>query len=152
MDKKRVTIELKDNLLQRDIENLVRTLVTFRHNLMHYNYDFFENLFDKSNPDIKFENNIIKKLNKTLDLNIFRDLGKFKDFKEENKTNYFEDSDVFRIFGKERRAKKLYTAYNILCNRKSGFNNFINSFFISDGEENQEFKELITAHFNNEEM
>ena len=141
-------IEDKENM-KIDVENTVRLFIEFRHRLMHYDYKFFELIFEGKNIEIPFEAPIKKDFNNVLDLNFFRELKKIKNLKDENKTNYLKDEDTLRILGKEKNAKKLYNIYSLICNRKSGFNRFVNSCFVEDGIENEELKKEINKHFDN---
>lgn len=127
--------------LKEDLIKIIEIFVELRHALMHYNYTYFENLFDNK------ENNKLKEL---LDINFFKYTKFIEEFKVENKTNYLDGDEKLSIVGKLRSMKKLYSYYNSLCSRKSGFNNFINSFFIEDGIEDSIFKKLINEDFEKE--
>lgn len=131
---------------KEDIKKIIYLFADFRHKIMHYNYSFFEGLFSGENSDIDKSG---MKLNEILNLNFFKQLKIIKDLKEENKTNYLDDDSQIMVLGKQKNAKSVYKLYNKICNRKNGFNNFINSLFVEDGIEDPDFKELITEHFDN---
>lgn len=130
----------KENL-KMDLKKVVDIYSEFRHALMHYDYMYFENLF---------ENRENKSLENLLDLNFFKYIKLIEEFKVENKTNYLDGDEKLSILGKTKNIKKLYSYYCTLCNSKSGFNKFINSFFTCDGVENLDFKKLIVENFKNE--
>lgn len=131
---------LKENL-KEDLKKIISIFSKLRHSLMHYDYLYFENIF---------ENKENKELEELLNLNIFKYLKLIDDFKVENKTNYLEDNDKIYILGKKKNIKDFYSYYNNLCDKKSGFNKFINSFFYTDGVENSDFKDLINSNFKKE--
>ncbi|MGL5725338.1 type VI-C CRISPR-associated RNA-guided ribonuclease Cas13c [Cetobacterium sp.] len=130
----------KENLKQ-DLKKVIEIFSNFRHALMHYDYMYFENLF---------ENKACDNLKNLLDLNFFKYTKLIEGFKIENKTNYLDGEEKLSVLGKPKNIKNLYSYYNTLCNNKSGFNKFINSFFTSDGVEDADFKKLITEDFENE--
>lgn len=130
----------KENL-KRDLKKIIEIFSKFRHALMHYNYMYFENIF---------ENRKDKVLENLLDLNFFKYTKLIEEFKVENKTNYLDGEEKLTILGKPKNIKKLYSYYNTLCNNKSGFNKFVNTFFTCDGLEDPDFKRLITKNFENE--
>lgn len=130
----------KENLKQ-DLKKVIEIFSNFRHALMHYDYMYFENLF---------ENKACDNLKNLLDLNFFKYTKLIEEFKIENKTNYLDGEEKLSVLGKTKNIKNLYSYYNTLCNNKSGFNKFINSFFTSDGVEDLDFKKLIIEDFENE--
>lgn len=130
----------KENLKQ-DLKKIVDIFSEFRHALMHYDYMYFENLFENRGCD---------NLKNLLDLNFFRYTKLIEEFKIENKTNYLDGDEELSILGKLKNIKKLYSYYNTLCSNKSGFNKFINTFFTCDGVEDSDFKKLIVENFQNE--
>ncbi|MGL4999486.1 MAG: type VI-C CRISPR-associated RNA-guided ribonuclease Cas13c [Cetobacterium sp.] len=130
----------KENLKQ-DLKKIIDIFSEFRHALMHYDYMYFENVFENRDCD---------KLKNLLDLNFFKYTRLIEEFKVENKTNYLDGEEKLSILGKSKNLKKLYSYYNTLCNNKSGFNKFINTFFTYDGIEDTDFKKLIVENFKNE--
>jgi hypothetical protein len=140
---KEILIEIDKKLLEKDIKNIITIVASVRHKLAHYNYTFFQDLLE--GKEIVLEKQ--KPLNELLDLNIFKEIGKIKNLKEEKATTYLEDDTKVYVLGKHKKAKKLYNYYDKLCTRKDGFNNFINSFFSVDGNENPDFKKHINEHF-----
>lgn len=138
---------LEDEKINSDLEKILRIFSELRHKMMHYDYKYFEQLFTGENIDISVGNEN-RALNDLLDLNMFREMLKITEIKEEKTTNYLEDDTEIRLLGKAKKAKKYYTLYNKICNRKNGFNNFINSIFTTDGEENKEVKQVIENKFN----
>lgn len=136
-------IEIDSNTLYEDAQKILKVYSDFRHKLFHYEYKYFENLFENNFDE---SNDLTEKL----DLQLFKKINLIRDIRLENKTNYLEDSDTITILGKSCNAKELYKAYNLLCEQKNGFNKFINSFFSNDGVENFEFKEKINKKFEEE--
>lgn len=131
---------LTDEEIKADVIKIIKIFSDLRHSLMHYEYKYFENLF---------ENKKNEELAKLLNLNLFKNLTLLRQMKIENKTNYLEGREEFNIIGKNIKAKEVLGHYNLLAEQKNGFNNFINSFFVQDGTENLEFKKLIDEHFVN---
>lgn len=129
---------LTDEEIKADVIKIIKIFSDLRHSLMHYEYKYFENLF---------ENKKNEELAELLNLNVFKNLTLLRQMKIENKTNYLEGSEKFNILGKNVRAKNVLGYYNLLTEQKNGFNNFINSFFVQDGSENLEFKKLIDENF-----
>lgn len=138
---------LDKETFKKDIEKILYFFAELRHNLMHYNYQFFENLFDSKPLDLKIKG-LDTELVEILNLSLFDELNKVPDLREENKTNYLEDDTEIRVLGKNKKAKSIYNAYTLICNRKNGFNKFINSMFVTDGVEETLFKKVITDDFN----
>lgn len=129
---------LTDEEIKADVIKIIKIFSDLRHSLMHYEYKYFENLF---------ENKKNEELAELLNLNLFKNLTLLRQMKIENKTNYLEGDEKFNILGKDVRAKNALGYYNLLAEQKNGFNNFINSFFVQDGTENLEFKKLIDENF-----
>lgn len=129
---------LTDEEIKVDVIKIIKILSDLRHSLMHYEYKYFENLF---------ENKKNEELAELLNLNLFKNLTLLRQMKIENKTNYLEGDEKFNILGKDVRAKNALGYYNLLTEQKNGFNNFINSFFVQDGSENLDFKKLIDQDF-----
>lgn len=129
---------LTDEEIKADVIKIIKIFSDLRHSLMHYEYKYFENLF---------ENKKNEELAELLNLNLFKNLTLLRQMKIENKTNYLEGDEKFNILGKDVRAKNALGHYNLLTEQKNGFNNFINSFFVQDGSENLEFKKLIDQDF-----
>ncbi|WP_462425211.1 type VI-C CRISPR-associated RNA-guided ribonuclease Cas13c [Fusobacterium sp. THCT13E1] len=129
---------LTDEEIKADVIKIIKIFSDLRHSLMHYEYKYFENLF---------ENKKNEELAELLNLNLFKNLTLLRQMKIENKTNYLEGSEKFNIIGKNIKAKEVLGHYNLLAEQKNGFNNFINSFFVQDGVENLEFKKLIDENF-----
>lgn len=138
------SIDLKEKLfnlgfekIKADVYKILEIYTELRHKLSHYNYLYFENLFENREEDLK--------LVELLNLNIFNYLTLSKKLRIENKTNYLEEDTKFSILGVSESAKNYYSLYNTLCEQKNGFNNFINSFFVKDRIENSKFKEKVEA-------
>ncbi|MGB6128782.1 MAG: type VI-C CRISPR-associated RNA-guided ribonuclease Cas13c, partial [Psychrilyobacter sp.] len=133
---------LANENIHKDVEKIIEIFIEFRHNIMHYKYSYFEKLF--TGGDIQVSN---KNLTELLDLNIFQEMLKIRGIKEDKITNYLEERMELRILGKSKNAKKAYNIYYKICNRKNGFNSFINSLFTVDGEENKDVKKEIENQF-----
>lgn len=142
-DKKELEIkQLTDDELREDIKKILKLFGDFRHKLMHYDYKFFERLFDNEKINVYEES-----LKEILNLNIFKIISLLKTQRWENKTNYITKEDKLSVLGKSKSAKTLYKVYWGICDRKNGFNKFINGFFTKDGVEDQDFKDLIRKDF-----
>lgn len=136
--------DISEESIREDVKKFIYLYANLRHNLMHYNYSFFENLFEGKDLVIEKTKSL---LSSTLDLNIFKELSNIVELREENKTNYLDDETTIRVLGKEKKAKTLHKIYSILCSRKNGFNKFINSFFSTDGIEEEFLKSEIKKDF-----
>lgn len=123
---------ISDDDLKEDIQKIIKVFINLRNCLLHYNYKEIDKLY----TDI--DNTIV---GKELNLNIFNYLDKIKDIKEEKINNFLEKEDTIYCLGATKKAQKLYTLYYKICNRKNGFNNFINLLFTNDGEEDPNIKE-----------
>lgn len=134
--------QLTDDELREDIKKILKLFGDFRHKLMHYDYKFFERLFDNEKINVYEES-----LKEILNLNIFKIISLLKTQRWENKTNYITKEDKLSVLGKSKSAKTLYEVYWGICDRKNGFNKFINGFFTKDGVEDQDFKNLIREDF-----
>ncbi|MDK2978486.1 MAG: hypothetical protein PWP52_1200 [Bacteroidales bacterium] len=159
--------------INQDLHNIVYILSDLRHKLMHFEYRYFDLLMtgkkmgEKSEVEVsvpdrnselpasknqpskdKFRKG--KKLSELLNLNILKELDTFVKVKESYQTTYLETNDKIEILGKLKTAKSIYQIYHQICQRKNGFNKFINSFFIVDGEENTEVKDCINEVFRKE--
>lgn len=134
--------QLTDDELREDIKKILKLFGDFRHKLMHYDYKFFERLFDNEKINVYEES-----LKEILNLNIFKIISLLKTQRRENKTNYITKEDKLSVLGKCKKAKTLYEIYWGICDRKNGFNKFINGFFTKDGVEDQDFKEIIGKDF-----
>jgi len=139
---------LKDYISDRgqivdDLENIKHIFSALRHGLMHFDYDFFEALFNGEDIDIKMDNQgntqPLSSLNiKFLDIMIDK-LDKLNiDTKKE-----FIDAEKITIFGEELSLAKLYRFYAHTAINRVAFNKLINSFIIENGVENQSLKEYF---------
>ena len=142
---KEILVDLSEEKIKEDVYKILEIYSDLRHKLAHYNYTYFENLFENNVEDPNMES-----MAKLLDLNIFKCLELSKRLRIENKTNYLDDNTTFSILGEEMSAKKYYSFYNTLCEQKNGFNTFINSFFTEDGIEDTNFKEKVNIRFEEE--
>lgn len=142
---KEILVDLSEEKIKEDVYKILEIYSDLRHKLAHYNYTYFENLFENNVEDPNMES-----MAKLLDLNIFKCLELSKRLRIENKTNYLDDNTTFSILGEEVSAKKYYSFYNTLCEQKNGFNSFINSFFTEDGIEDMNFKEKVNIRFEEE--
>lgn len=131
--------EIEVDKIKEDVHKILNIYSKLRHNLAHYDYKYFEELFENNSSDSDLTN--------LLDLNIFKYLTLSKKLRMENKTNYLDDDTKFTILGVRGSAKRYYSLYNTLCEQKNGFNTFINSFFVEDGIENIEFKDKVNEKF-----
>lgn len=138
-------VDLMEDKVKEDVYKVLELYSDLRHKFAHYNYTYFENLFENN-----IEDSSMKNMAKLLDLNIFKYLELSKRLKIENKTNYLDDNTKFSILGIKGTAKKYYSLYNTLCEQKNGFNTFINSFFIKDGVEDIDFKNKVDIRFKEE--
>lgn len=138
-------IALSKDKIKEDVYKILELYSDLRHKLAHYNYTYFENLFENNIEDSSMIN-----MAKLLDLNIFKYLELSKKLRIENKTNYLDDDTKFSILGVRGKAKKYYSLYNTLCEQKNGFNTFINNFFTKDGIEDIDFKNKVNTRFKEE--
>lgn len=138
-------VALAEDKIKEDVYKILELYSDLRHKLAHYNYAYFENLFENNIEDSNMVN-----MAKLLDLNIFKYLELSKKLRIENKTNYLDDDTKFSILGVRGKAKKYYSIYNTLCEQKNGFNTFINNFFTKDGIEDIDFKDKVNARFKEE--
>lgn len=138
-------VALAEDKIKEDVYKILELYSDLRHKLAHYNYAYFENLFENNIEDSNMVN-----MAKLLDLNIFKYLELSKKLRIENKTNYLDDDTKFSILGVRGKAKKYYSLYNTLCEQKNGFNTFINNFFTKDGIEDIDFKNKVNTRFKEE--
>lgn len=141
--------ELDKETLAKDVRKILIIMADLRHRLFHYEYAYFSDLFTGEESSVYGVKKKEHSLSTLLDLNMFKALSKISAIKEEKMTTYLSDDDCIRVLNKDKNAKKLYTLYNKICNRKNGFNKFINSFFTIDGQENPMFKAQIEEDFSN---
>lgn len=123
--------------IKEDVSKIIEVFSDVRHNLMHFNYTFFEKLFTGNDDSLTLN----------LELNLFEKLFDTKRLKDESRNTYLETDDKIRLMKKNINAKDIYDFYNKLCNRSNGFNKFINSFFATDGKENMDLKQIINQDF-----
>lgn len=110
---KEILVDLSEEKIKEDVYKILEIYSDLRHKLAHYNYTYFENLFENNVEDPNMES-----MAKLLDLNIFKCLELSKRLRIENKTNYLDDNTTFSILGEEVSAKKYYSFYNTLCEQK----------------------------------
>ena len=125
-----------DEQIKKDLQNTKEVFTALRHALMHFDYDFFEKLFNNEEIEklskihtIEFLNTMIDKLDK---LNI--------DTRKE-----FIDDERIKVFGEEMELKKLYGLYAHTAINRVAFNKLINSFMIQDGVENEALKRYFNS-------
>jgi hypothetical protein len=143
--------KIENTMNTDDTKKIMTLLNSVRHKLMHYDYSFFEKLFTGENIIIENKKGDIvcsETLEKLLDLSFFKELEKIKIIKGEKSTTYLEDDTKLFILGRpNKKAKTVYNIYQKICERKNGFNSFINSFFVTDGIENEKNKAVIIEDF-----
>ncbi len=142
----RSTVEVK-KITEDEVKNIIKVLSCYRHSLMHYEYDFFENLFTGNEVKIKNKDNE-DTLSNLLNISIFSEIEKLNKIKASEHNNYLNKDDKIEILGKYKKITKLNNIYNEICARYNGVNPFINSILNNDGVENEKVKEKITEHFN----
>ena len=117
--------------ITNDLEKVKDVFSKLRHALLHFEYDFFEKLFNGEDVgfdlDIEFLNLLIENIDK---LNI--------DAKKE-----FIADEKIKLFGEELALSKVYALYSSICVNRVGFNKFINSLIMVDGVENESLKSLF---------
>jgi hypothetical protein len=114
--------------IKSDLEKCQENFKKLRHALMHFDYEFFEKLFNGEDVgfdfDIEFLTIMIDKVDR---LNI------------DTKKEFIEDEKV-TLFGEELTLKKLYGLFSHIAINRVAFNKLINSFIIEDGVEKSELK------------
>ena len=114
-----------------DLEKVKTVFSKLRHALLHFEYDFFEKLFNGEDVgfdlDIGFLNLLIENIDK---LNI--------DAKKE-----FIADEKIKLLGEELALSKVYALYSSICVNRVGFNKFINSLIMVDGVENETLKSFF---------
>jgi hypothetical protein len=114
--------------IKSDLKKVQTIFSELRHALLHFNYNFFEKLFNGEDVgfdfDIEFLNLLIANIDK---LNI--------DAKKE-----FIADEKIRLFGENLSLAKVYRLYSDICVNRVGFNKLINAMLIKDGIENQALK------------
>ena len=117
--------------IKEDLKKVQTIFSKLRHALLHFNYDFFEKLFNGKDVgfdfDIDFLNLLIENIDK---LNI------------DAKKEFIEDEKI-TLFGENLSLAKVYRLYSDICVNRVGFNKFINAMLIKDGVENQALKEAF---------
>ena len=142
-------ININEGEIKEDLKKILELLSNFRHSLMHYNYKYYGDLYSGNDYEIEDVNkgkNI--KISELLDLNLFDYLKKVRLNYTMIKSNYLDDSTEISVLGKKVNAKKLLSRYYNICDRKNGFNKFINynlDKFIEEDDETRKF--LVDNYF-----
>lgn len=125
-----------DEQIKKDLQNTKEVFTALRHALMHFEYDFFEKLFNNEEieklskiHDIKFLNTMINKLDK---LNI------------DTRKEYVDDEKI-TVFGEEISLKTLYGLYAHTAINRVAFNKLINRFMVENGTENEALKKYFNS-------
>ena len=119
--------------IRADLKKVQTVFSKLRHALLHFNYDFFEKLFNGEEVGFDFDIGFLNLLTESIDkLNI--------DAKKE-----FIGDEKIKLFGENLSLAKVYKLYADICVNRVGFNKFINSMLIKDGVENQALKEAFNA-------
>lgn len=132
---------LQDNRrVKNDLYKTKDIFSKLRHALMHFDYEFFDKLFNNENLEldlnIEFLNLTIQNIDK---LNI------------DTKKSYIGNQKI-KIYSEEIKLDELYNLYNTISINRLGFNRLINSFFMQDGLENRKLKEFFNEEANSEEI
>ncbi len=144
-------INIDKILVKQDLEKIILLLTKLRHAMLHYDYTFWKSLYSGEDFILTFEKDNDKKVpvSELLDLNIFKELRKIKLVKDKAVTNYLDKSSKIYVLGRNVNAIKALDMYRDICDKKLGFNKLVNSIITSSGEENKEYKRIVTEHFNN---
>ncbi|WP_440977676.1 type VI-C CRISPR-associated RNA-guided ribonuclease Cas13c [Sedimentibacter sp. LTW-03] len=143
-------INIDKMLVKKDLEKIILLFCKFRHAMLHYDYTFWKSLYSGEEFILTFEKDNNKKvpMSELLNLNIFKELRKIKLAKDKAATNYLNKSSKIYVLGKNVNAIKVLDIYRDICERKLGLNKLVNSIITSSGEENREYKRIVTKHFN----
>ena len=139
-------IDISKEKIEEDLRKIFILFSKLRHSMVHYNYKFYQELY--SGKDFAISDNIM--LSELLDLNIFKELSKIKGIKNKAVSNYLDKNTNIYVLNKNVNAIKLLDIYRDICERKLGFNKFINDIITVSGEENKQYKEMVIKHFNRE--
>ena len=125
-----------DEQIKKDLQNTKEVFTALRHALMHFEYDFFEKLFNNEEietlskiHDIELLNTMINKLDK---LNI------------DTRKEYIDDEKI-TVFGEEISLKTLYGLYAHTAINRVAFNKLINRFMVENGTENEALKKYFNS-------
>lgn len=132
-------IDIESILKYEEVEKILEIFSETRHNLAHFNYKFFSDLY--SGEDFKLEDE--KLLSEKLELNLFQELDKIFLLKKRDNKNYLDNTSKINVLGVTCNAKEILGLYTDLCDSKLGFNKFINSMFTISGEEDKDFKDEL---------
>ena len=132
-----------DETIKKDLQNVKEVFSAIRHALMHFEYDFFEKLFNNVEICIDKEGN--NKLSDLLNiefLNIMID--KLDKLNIDTRKEFIDDEKVM-LFGEEISLKKLYGLYAHTAINRVAFNKLINRFMIENGVENEALKNYFNS-------
>lgn len=142
-------IDISEERIKEDLKKTFILFSRLRHYMVHYNYKFYENLYSGKNFIIyNKDKSKSRRFSELLDLNIFKELSKIKLVKNRAVSNYLDKKTTIHVLNKNINAIKLLDIYRDICETKNGFNNFINNMMTISGEEDKEYKEMVTKHFN----
>ncbi|MBS7527327.1 type VI-C CRISPR-associated RNA-guided ribonuclease Cas13c [Fusibacter paucivorans] len=132
------------NISEDDVRKIIAVFSSIRHGVMHYEYHLFDDLITG--------NTIALMQHKTFDINnleldLFDVLDASYDIKISHDTTYLTSNDKEMFFGANQSLIEMNRTYRQVCDHKNGFNAFINGYFVQDGVENIEVKQIIKDDF-----
>ena len=122
-----------EETIRKDLEKCKKIFAKLRHSLMHYNFDFFNKLFNGESVGLDFD---IEFLNKTIE--------HIDKLKIDTHKDYIESKEI-ELFKEKIKFGKLYKIYAYMAINRVAFNKFINDMIIKDGVENSELKEVFKS-------
>ncbi|WP_406242059.1 type VI-C CRISPR-associated RNA-guided ribonuclease Cas13c [Tissierella carlieri] len=148
-DKKGEKIDISQEMIEEDLRKILILFSRLRHSMVHYDYEFYQALYSGKDFVISDKNNSENRMiSQLLDLNIFKELSKVKLIKDKAISNYLDKNTTIHVLGQDINAIRLLDIYRDICERKNGFNKFINTMITISGEEDREYKEKVIEHFN----
>lgn len=135
---------VNEEILKEEIKKMINLYASLRHAAAHFHFDIFNQLYE--NKDITIKNGEYSStLSHSLSLSVFKHLQEQK-VTIETKRNEITKNENIEVLSQKISARYLYDLYWKICNRKNGFNKFVNGFFYKNGVEIKDNKEIINRH------
>lgn len=120
--------------IKEDLEKIKNIFSKLCHALMHYDYTFFENLFEHQSLGLELDIALLDTL-----------LEESKELYVDSKKNYLDDETIEILDEKELKLSTLFSFYSRIELNHPAFNKLINSMIMVDGIENPETKALFDS-------
>jgi hypothetical protein len=127
--------------IKSDLKEIINVLISFRHALAHYNYQYFDTLY--RNPLEIEKTQTTDEFSKLKHLKLFELLNTLPIAKMAQRHTYIDTNDTIYIMGKLLSLNDCAYLYDLIGAQKDGFKAIVNDFFTLEGSPTENVQNAI---------